>query len=215
MNFDRLTEILGVAKTIHSSLRRDVDFTNSNKRHAIYLLQGGVLTAVASSLRFNLEGYIVPVAQQKRIIDEAIDLIWFFDEIEGNSRHLRAWFNGHIIERVPGNRGNLTLEERAERNFLTTEQIRRMDTLREELSKLVSKYMHPSINAVRANCRRISHTFDYDHEQTASASLSAGSFGNLYVIPGLHALLIPVRNLPLLQTDFEQLRAFDREIQNS
>ena len=215
MNFNRLTEILGVAKTIHSSLRGDVDFTNSNKKHAIYLLQGGVLTAVTSALKFNLEGYIVPVAQQKRMIDEAIDLIWFFDEIEENSRHLRAWFNGHIVERVPGNRGNLTLEERSERNFLTTEQIRRMDNLGERLSRLVSRYMHPSIDAVRANSRRVSHTFDYNHEQTSSASFPAGSFGNLYVIPGLHALLIPARTLPLLQNDFEQLRTFDREIQNS
>lgn len=214
MTFNRISEILNDAKNVHSNLRRQIDFNQNTKRHAIYLLQGSVLTAVSTALEFNARGYLVPRAQQKRMIDETIDLIMFFDEGEENSRQLRAWFAGRVIERESGNQGNLTAEDRAIRANLTPEQIQSLDNLRERANHIMSQYMHPSIEAVRANVFRRTHIFDYTHEHTGSQHrMSANNFGNLYLVPGLHALLLPTRTLPLEEIDFHRLRDYDREIQ--
>jgi len=216
MTFNRISEILDDAKDVHSSLREQIDFTQNSKRHAIYLLQGAILTAMFTALEFNNRGYLVPRAQQKRMIDETIDLITFFDEGNENSRQLRAWFAGRIIQREPGNQGNLTVEDRAARMNLTAEQTRSLDNLRGQANHIMSQYMHPSIEAVRANVFRRTHIIDYKQEHTISQHrMSANQFGNLYVVPGLHALLLPVSTLPLSDADFHRLRDYDRAIQAS
>lgn len=211
----RISEILKEMKIVHTDLRKQVDFTLQNKKHAIYLLQGGILTAISTALELNTKGYLVPRAQQKRMIDEIIDLIMFFDEGQENSRQLRAWFGGKIIERTPGNQGNLTAEDRAIRGKLSTDQIQKLDNLRQSANQIMSQYMHPSIEAIRANVFKRTHVFDYEHRHTSSHRISANDFANLYVVPGLHALLIPVRTLPLSNSDFQRLRDYDREIQTS
>lgn len=215
MTFNRISKILDDTKDVHSNLRGQVDFAQNSKRHAIYLLQGGILTAIFTALDFNDKGYLVPRAQQKRMIDEIIDLITFFDEGNENSRQLRAWFAGRIIEREPGNQGNLTAEDRATRTNLTMEQIRLIDNLRGQANHIMSQYLHPSMEAIRANVFRRTHIFDYKHERTSSHAMSANDFGNLYVVPGLHALLLPSIILPLSEVDFHRLRDYDREIQAS
>lgn len=216
MIFDRISEILEDMKAVHTNLRLQIDFNLQNKRHAIYLLQGGILTAISTALELNARGYQVPRAQQKRMIDEIIDLIMFFDEVEEDSRQLRAWFGGRIIERTLGNQGNLTVEDRAIRANLSPAQIRTLDNMRQRANQIMSQYMHPSIEAIRANCFRRTHIFDYNHDHTGSQHrISANEFGFLYLVPGLHALLLPARTLPLSEEDFHKLRDYDREIQTS
>lgn len=216
MTFNRISEILDDAKDVHSNLRGQINFAQNNKRHAVYLLQGGILTAIFTALDFNDKSYLVPRAQQKRMIDEIIDLITFFDEGRENSRQLRAWFAGRIIQREPDNQGNLTAEDRAARANLSAEQIHALDNLRREANHIMSQYMHPSIEAVRANVFRRTHVIDYKHEHISSQHrMSANQFGNLYVVPGLHALLLPASTLPLSEADFHRLRDYDREIQAS
>ena len=214
MTCEKLNEIITYAKSVHISLREQVDFTVQNKKHAIYLLQGGALTTVSTAMLFNIKGYLVPRAQQKRMIDEIRNLITFFDEIDENARQIKAWFKGHVIEREPGNTGNLTIAERSERYFFTPEIVEKIDTLNLQINNMMSKYMHPTIHAMRANVFRRSHLFDYDHLYTASHSMSAVDFGNLYVVPAIHALLIPVKALMLTRDQFELLRVFDKEIQS-
>lgn len=216
MTFNRISVILEDIKEVHTNLRLQIDFNLQNKRHAIYLLQGGILTAISTALELNARGYLVPRAQQKRMIDEIIDLIMFFDEGEENSRQLRAWFGGRIVERVPENQGNLTVEDRAVRANLSPDQIRTLENMRQRANQIMSQYMHPSIEAIRANCFRRTHIFDYNHEHTGlQHRISANDFAFLYLVPGLHTLLLPARTLPLSEEDFHRLRSYDREIQTS
>lgn len=215
ITFNRISEILEDAKQVHSGLRNQVDFNLEDKKHAMYLLQGGILTAITTALRFNNEGLLAPRAQQKRMIDEIIDLITFFDEVNENSRQLRAWFSGKVVERTTGNKGNLTAQERATRVNLTPAQVRYLDELRKKSNLIMSQYMHPTIEVVRANVFRKTHLFDYNHRYTSSLAIFAKDFGNLYVVPGLHALLLPARVLTLSESDFHRLRNYDKEIQSS
>lgn len=215
MTFDKLSEILAYAIQVHLSLHKQVNFDLEDKKHAIYLLQGGALTALASAMEFNLRGYLIPRAQQKRMVDEIVDLITFFEETSDNARQIKAWFKGRVVEREPGNQGNLTTEERAELYFFSPEQVLAMDKLKKQINEVMSNYMHPTIEAIRANAYRRTNIFDYYHRNTQSKSIDPVDFGNLYVVPVIHAILIPVRVLKLAEEQFNQLRSYDREIQNS
>lgn len=215
MTFDKLSEILAYAIQVHLSLRKQVDFDLEDKKHAIYLLQGGALTALTSAMEFNLRGYMIPRAQQKRMIDEIVDLITFFDEINDDARQIKAWFKGQVVEREPGNKGNLTIEERASRYYFSHDQVQFIDKLKKQINEVMSKFMHPTIDAVRANAYRRTNIFDYYHSNTKSKSMSPEDFGNLYIVPVIHAILIPIRILRLTETQFNQLRSCDKEIQAS
>ena len=216
MTFKRLREILKYAKKVHkTSIRSQVDYKKNDKKHAIYLLQGGVLTAATNAFEFNSKGLLAPRAQQKRMIDEIVALIFFFDELSDHARQVKAWFNGSIVERSQGNKGNLTSDERASRYSLTAEQIQRMDSLRKQSNQIMSLYMHPTIEVIRSNVFKDSNVFDYDHERTYTHVIEPATFGNLYVTPALHSLLTPIRVLHLGQEEFANIRSHDNEIQQS
>ncbi|MDO8269981.1 MAG: hypothetical protein Q7T54_04915 [Candidatus Levybacteria bacterium] len=215
MTFIRLKAILDVAKRIHISSISRIDFDKEDKKHAIYLLQGGVLTAVSNAFQFNLNGFYVPTTQQKRLIDEAIDLIWFFDENLKKQRQLRAWFAGRIVERVPGNEGNLTLKQRAEINLLDIDRIQKMDDLQKTINHIVSEVMHPTIKAMRANSSKRTHLFDYDNLTPKKPQYSPENFGNMFVVPSLFSLLIPIRHLQVNNAQFDILRSYVRDIENN
>lgn len=217
MDFIHLKQILDYAASVHQSLIPRVNFEKNDKKHAIYLIQGGVLTTAFTALKFNLDNYYAQTSQQKRLIDEAIDLIWFLDEDtnEEQSRQLKAWFNGKIVEREPGNSGNLTMEDRAKINLLTKEQIQHIHSLQKQLNNITSKMVHPTITAMRANSSKSSHIFDYDNLLSKELPFNSKDFGNMFVIPALYSLLIPVRHLLLPKKDFDQLRSFVSEIEES
>ncbi len=215
MTSGRLSEILAYAVQVHISLRQQVDFNLEDKKHAIFLLQGGALTALATAMEFNQIGYMVPRAQQKRMIDEIVDVINFFDEIDDDARQIKAWFKGKVVEREPGNKGNLTEEERATRYYFSPDQVKAFDKLRKEINKVMSDFMHPTLRAIRANVSKSTNLFDYFHQTTSSQAMNPVDFGNLYTVPVLDALLIPVRILMLTEAQFNQLRSCDKELENS
>lgn len=201
---------------IHSQQSKMIDFSVNDKKHAIYLLQGGAMTSVASAYKFFRTGMYVPCAQQKRMLDEILNLIMFFDENEENDRQLRAWFDGRVIERQPGNAGNLSIEERAKRYYILPEQVKTLDELMERMNAEMSKYMHPTINAIRSNMSKSKHLFDYHHTYTyRQPSMSPYDFGVLYMVPAINTLLVPIRNLLLPQNYFDELYGYSKTIQSS
>lgn len=215
MDYKRLEEMLDIAKKVHMSLIPRINFNLEDKKHAIYLLQGGILTAVSNAITFIQGGYHAPASQQKRLIDEAINLIWFFDENDSQTRQIKAWFNGHVVEREEGNKGNLTASQRAKLNFLPEEEIKTMDEMYAGLSNITSKSMHPTLSTMRANCSKSTHLFDYDNLLPKKPNYSPRDFGNFFVIPALYSLLIPIRSLLVSEFWFNTLRAFISEIESS
>lgn len=198
MNFDFLQQVLTDAKLIHRSMSKRIDFSKQDNVHGVYLIQGGILTAATSALKFNHDGYIVPVAQQKRLIDEALDLIWFFDELPDEARQVKAWFRGEVVERQLGHSGNLSLEDRSKQSGLSVDELKMLQATMAKLNNQMSKYMHPTISAMRANASKSNNIFDYDHKYTAVVSVKANDFSELYIIPSLNALLISRKTLAYL-----------------
>ena len=147
------------------------------------------------------------------MISETTELIMFFDEIDENSRQIRAWFGGHIIEREAGNTGNLSTEDRAKLNGVPLDVVEHADELRKKLNNDLSKYMHPSITAMRANMRKKSKTIDYEHKGSRSRSVNADFFGYVFIAPCVQSVLIPSRTIHPTLEDFDRLREYITEVE--
>lgn len=212
MNFDSCSQIIQEAISVHKNIYQQIEFDKEDKKHAIYLLQGAVITSVYSALVFNIKGYLNPVAQQKRMIDEMVQLIMFFNEIKDDNRHLRAWFKGRIVERPKGRGDYLTIEDRAKKYNLKPEHIRQLDKASKKLVDIVSLYSHPSIESVRVNVFKSTNTFDYAQKQTHERALSPKVFGEMYLAPLLQAFLIPLETVKLTKEEFINLRAHHRAV---
>lgn len=208
MNFENLKKMLFEAYRVHKTFIRKIDFNIENKAHAIYLIQGGALTATANAYTFNLGGYYLPTQQQKRFIDEAINLIWFFDENPDTTRQISAWFRNEVVERTPGNKGNLSLKQRAKINFTDEYHIQEIDKSTKKLIDYSSTIMHPTLKAVRLGLSKSTHIFDYDNLIHKRPLFNVSDFGNMFIIPALYSLLIPFRTFPLLKSDFDRLREY-------
>jgi hypothetical protein len=209
MEFQRLNDILNRAKIVHTAERLRIDFSSENLRYAIYLLQGGALTCVTTAYKFNLSGYQVPTTQQKRMIDEIVDLIVFFEELGEGSRQLKAWFAGKAVERSPD---AISVKDRALKNLVSEDVIKEIQSKTNELNHIISvRGMHPSITAVRANSTKTTHIFRYDHEGVPPY-YKPGDFGTMFVNPALYTLLLPLRLGLINQEVFDELSAYKKEI---
>lgn len=201
MNLHLIIKIISYLKDVHYFLHEKVDFSKQDKTHAIYLIQGGIITSLCSAFIFNQRGMVVSTMQLKRLIGEALDLLLFFDEIQDNSRQMKTWFEGEVVERKPGNSGNLTIEQRAVDSGLDVKGIKTLDNLRKKLNDALSKYCHPTINTMRANVYKRDNTFDYDHLNTIKAQINSKDFSDFFVVPAINALLITKNNFSLLSKD--------------
>lgn len=213
ITYKNIERVLSYCKLTHIALKNQVNFGIEDKKHALYLLQGGAISVTSSALAFNYRGLMLPRAQQKRMLDEVMDLILFFIELTDNSRQLKAWFRGHVVEREPGNRGNMSAEDRAKIFFFTTDQIKMLDKLIKQMNNELSKFMHPTIQAVRANSSKSRHIFDYDHIRTSNQCWEPQVFGELFIVPCINCLLIPSRELTPSQETFDLLRSYSLGIQ--
>ena len=204
--------MLEFTKGLHRINRQRVDFSINNRKHAIYLLQGGILTACSRALDFNQKGYHMSTILHKRMIDETINLIWFFDDTNDTSRHLRAWFRGDVVERKSGKGGELSIEQRAKMGHSSPELIATLDDLFKKMNNETSKYMHPTINIMKSNLLKRTLFFDYDYKTISKPCLSPESFGSFYVIPTLNALRTPMKTLPLLNIDYDRLQKYIKRL---
>lgn len=209
MEYDRLNHFLNRAKIIHTGYLNKVDFNTNNLKHALYLLQGGALTCATTAFKLNLEGYHVPTTQQKRMIDEIVDLVNFFEELGDNSRQLKAWFGGRAVSRT---NDALSIVDRAKRNLVSVEVVKEIDSKTKELNHIISEWaMHPSIKAVRANSTKRDHLFYYDHSFMKPA-YNVADFGAMFINPCLYTILLPARMYLLTKEEFDELFAYTKEI---
>ena len=154
-------EMLDELIRIHREIEKEIDFSIQDKRLAIYLILGGMITNEARSLYWLGIGNMENHAQLQRLLAESMDLVIFFCETEETSRQVKQWFNGRIISRQPGNAGNLTLTQRA-RFFDTEEQtIKNMDETVKIANEVLSPYMHPSYELVTATFDDKKNSFRY------------------------------------------------------
>ena len=214
-SFEEILAIIDDIKKIHSELKDSIDFNVEDNKHAIYILQGGSITALNYSYKFNLSGCILPLLQQYRMIIEIVDLILFFDEISKDARQIKAFFKNKTVGRKPGNTGNLSYEERAKNDLLAISEVKHMDGVRKELVNLSSKFMHPTLDAIRSNLSQKTYLFDYDNLLAKKPYFDIRSFSNLFLIPVLHGLLLPINNFVLLKDNYEKLNKFLKMIRDS
>jgi len=148
------------------------------------------------------------------MVNEALDLILFFDEIPNKSRQLVAWFKGHVVERTRGNSGNLTNEQRALEAGLTVQEIKQIDKLMLEMNHFLSKYCHPTINAMRPNVTKSKNLFDYEHAITSRLQISPEDFSDFFVVPAINAMLISKNNISFLTKEqADKLNSYRKRIQ--
>lgn len=158
---DRTWEIIGELIGLHKIIEQDVDFSAQNKKLALYLILGGMTSSLIRSVHALEYGETERHAMLQRILAESMDLAIFFCEISEDARQIKQWFNGRIIERQPGNSGNLSLAERAQ--LLETEEttIKNMDETKKIANELLSKYMHPSYDLMTITFDGETNAFRY------------------------------------------------------
>jgi len=146
---------------IHKAFKQEVNFNKQNKKLAIYLVLGGTITFLVRSLRSIELGYSEEFAPLQRLISDSMDLTMFFCELPENSRQLTAWFNGKIIERKPGNQGNLSTKERSKSFKIEQKAIKNMDDTVKTATKVLSTYVHPTYDMATITFDKPNNSFKY------------------------------------------------------
>ena len=156
----RTWEIIGELTNLHKIIGQEIDFSVQNKKLALYLILGGMISSLIRSIHALEYGETERHAMLQRLLAESMDLAIFFCETDG-ARQVKQWFNGRIIERQPGNSGNLSITERA--NLLETEEttIENMDQTKRIANELLSKYVHPSYDLMIITFDNETNTFRY------------------------------------------------------
>lgn len=201
ISWDDIHKIIEFAQKVHSNLRNKIDPDVEDRKHAIWLLQGLIITSATLAFEFNLRGIALSASQQQRLIGEAIELILFFEQLDDNSRQLRAWFNDYIVSR---NEGSVSVDKRTKISGLSAEQIKASDNLHKKISEFWSKYMHPSLRVTRTNLYKKIYIFDYNHTDTPP-SLSEDEFIRFFVLKTIQCLILPARLLTPSLTDYQTL----------
>lgn len=143
-HIDRAREMIDELIKIHKLMRNEVDFSKNDKKHSVYLILGGMTSMLIRFIHALEHGEVEKEAEIQRVIAEASDLVVFFCELEEGARQIKQWFNGRIIQREPGNKGNLTIKERAELLGTVEQTIINMDNTVKTAIELLSSYVHPS-----------------------------------------------------------------------
>jgi len=207
-DFNQVSDVIDDLKKAHLEQKGTVDFTTENRRYAIYVLQGGSLTALNYAYEFNLKGYVLPILQQHRMIAEIVDLILFFDEIDDGSRQVKAFFKNKTIGREPGNTGNLSYVERAKNTPFNAEQIKNTDELLNKVLNISSKLHHPTLDTLRSNLSMRTHIFDYDNLLSNKPHFGIEIFWNLLLLPVIHGLLLPENTMELTKEGYDKLYGY-------
>lgn len=154
----RAREVIRELITIHELMREEVDFSSPNSKHAVFLILGGMITHLVRATHAIEQGDIESFGQSLRILPESRDLVTFFCEPNDKSRQVNAWFEGKIVKRNDGKKGNLSIEERTK--FLETDEqlVKNMDKDVKDAIDLYSIYVHPSYDLM---------TVTYDHENNS------------------------------------------------
>ncbi len=146
---------------INKSFREKIDFTKLDKNHALFLTLGGLTTFVIRGLSNIEKGHAEELGQLHRLISESMDLALFLCESPDESRQIRAWFKGEIIERRPDNSGNMNTKERATLFNTDEKVIKNIDKDVEVSVRLLSKYFHPSYDMVTVAYDKSTESFRY------------------------------------------------------
>lgn len=215
LTFDLIGKMLFDAKCIHRASLQHVEFETENKRHAIYILQGGMLTLSSFALRFCLEGLTLPRSQQWRMLVEALDLILYLNELPDDSRKIKAWFRGEVVTRTVSKTDNPPISVRLY-GALTEEQVTSADKTKNNLVDILSKYaMHPTLKNMQANMMMDTNEFDYDCLLTPKpeSEINPGIFARAYVIQTLQSLLLPITVFPKTHEEFRLIKGHLDEIE--
>lgn len=209
MTSDEIVEILETGKRIHKGFISSLDFNKNSVAKAVYILQGGAITTVYNALKFNLSGHIVAREQQGRMISEIEDIIDFFATQDDNSRHIKSWYAGITL--------NITDIKRGMHKYMDEATASTYINLMKDLLHEKSKYLHPSLDAVRFNMRKSSHEFDYECVSVygnPNYVMTPNKFATMFIAPGiLYSLLIPAKILTPTEEDFTILSNYADEIE--
>jgi hypothetical protein len=155
-HIDRAREMIDELIKIHRLIREEVDFNKEDKKHSVYLILGGMTSMLIRFIYALEHGEVEKEAELQRVIAEASDLVSFFCEVDEGARQIKQWFKGRIIQREPGNKGNLTIKERAVLLNTAEQTITNMDGTVKTAIELLSPYVHPSYELM---------TITYDFEK--------------------------------------------------
>lgn len=211
----RIWEIIEEIIKIHKAIESQIDFNHKDKKLAVYIILGGMTSSLIRSTHALEYGEIERHAMLQRIIAEAMDLSIFFCEIEDNSRQIKAWFKGKIINREPGNPGNLTIEERAQLFNADKQAIENMEETSKIATRLLSCYVHPSYDLMTITADFKARSFRYyaqRQEKISAEELEAKARLGLSCL--LTAFGMSLRTLFLLDSPqyINDIGAFMREI---
>lgn len=200
---EQIATVIQAAINHHKSIKAKVDFNKNDKIHALYIVLGGVLSMTCTAHALNQQGIKMSLYPLRRLLNEAVELVLFIEELSSDSRQLKAWFNGKIIER---NIKKNDQYKRIEAEVFTEEQIAAKDKESKNFNDLLSKFAHPSITLLRTTMSRSSNDFDYFNEH-GNPVLTSRDFANFFLIPCLYALLLPIKTLPMSNERYDILRS--------
>jgi hypothetical protein len=204
MKWNEIKSLIAYSQEVHSNLRRKIDPNSNDRKHAIWLLQGYIISSVTLAFELNQRGAALSTGQQPRVLEEAVDLISLFEELPEHSRQLKAWFNEHVVSRQAN---SVSIERRKELYGLAEETIRQSDHIQNTINQFWARFMHPTIRLSRTNLDKTSYSFDYTHSGTPP-SLSSDEFSRFFAFKLIYALMLPARLLTPSQEEYQILEQF-------
>lgn len=185
-----------------------VDFAVFDAKHAIYYLQGGAITTAINARK--LVGEIGMLGREWRFAVELSRTIDYFDELETNSRQLKAWFQKNALpERRTGSKADSS--SRQEKSGLSEKFFTVFDDQNEKLVNELSIFAHPKFPAVRYNITEVTHTFDYYQTRVAHKS-DLLRYHAIFVSEAISCFLTPTRSLPLTAEYFTELFEIKKQL---
>ena len=203
--------VLDELAMLHAKLRRRVDFSQQNRQHAIYLIQGGCLTNAYIGVDCYERGYQNHVMQTVRFLFESRALADFLSKMSDTDRRLKAWFEGSIVKVEFGKGRAPKLELLGPRPEDRADLPEWMGAAQKTLYAEYSKSQHPTIDALRFNSDGVTHEFNYDCSALAQQPIRNMPIEQGLLMPTLQVIWGHHRLVPLTKVEFESLREAIRQ----
>jgi|SRR3972149_2696780 len=209
-NYAELERILTEATKIHQGFRDRINFSVQNRAHAIYLLQGSVLTNALAALNSARQGYLNQVLATTRLLFESIELMDFFASIADDDRHLQAWYRDEVVTPPKPSESRTYADHiKALRGVFPSadeRQLRRIQELQRKRWEFLSKSAHPTLRAVRYNMTP-EGAFSYNCWMLREAAMENYTVELFLVSPVISALGMYLDIIRPNPAEFEEIEA--------
>jgi len=166
-NFPLINTILSELEQVHKNIKGDISLQRKDKKLALYILTGRILTHCYAINNLLLNGFFGETGVIFRSVYETIFTAEYFNIADDDSEDLKKWFNDEIIKpgKVRKKQYNM-LKNMLERSNIKTE-LSSPDNLNkyrksiDELYRIASKYTHPTYKISKINMHHYHLEFDY------------------------------------------------------